>query len=105
MKGNPVGERAVGLDREGPDPAAQGIGHHQESVIRREAHTIRQQNALMHNPLVAFGIDKPDPLVLRIAEINFTARVYRQIVRTYAFGDGVFFAIGGKSDGGRRQQA
>ena len=94
VKGNAIGERPIRLDREGPDPAAQRIGHVQKSMVWREADAIGEQNTLMHNALIPFGIDEPDPLVLRIGEIDLTAGVYRQVIRVHTFGDDGFFAVG-----------
>ena len=47
----------------------------------------------MHDALVPLGIDKPDPLVCGIGEIDLAARVDRQIVRIHAFGDDRFLAV------------
>ena len=65
-------------------------------MVRRETYAIGEQNTLMHHALVPFGIDKPDPFVLRVSEIDFAAGVYSQIIRIHTFGNDGFCTVSRK---------
>src|SRR5439155_2146288 len=85
-----VRERAIGRYGERPHPTAQGIGHHQEGMIGREADAVWQENALVDDALVAPGVDEPDLFVGGIAEIDFTPGVHGQVIGSDTFRDDRF---------------
>src|SRR6266478_6631967 len=62
-------------------------------MVGREPNAIGESYPLVDNALVSARVDKPDALVRGIREIDFSARVHRQIVRLDTFGEHGFLAI------------
>ena len=58
-----------------------------ESRIGRETHAVRKENALVSHTLVAFGVDQPDLLIGRIAEVDLAARIHREVIGIHTLRD------------------
>src|SRR5260370_40599620 len=69
------------------------MGHVEKGMGGREPNTVGERYPLVGDALVTTRVDKPDPFVRGIREIDFSARVHRQVVRLDTFGKHRFLAI------------